>query len=381
VSKKTIAVFDMSVTSTSPVGSCLLKLVTALSNDYKFVVFADEFENPAPDCIDWVKVQAPKHPVFLRFIQFNQLAPKKYKRFVRETGCVPDLIIATEGEFPDCDVCYIQFCNQAYMKRQTIKLTSLRSIARLITRRFNGYTEAKALSSAKAIVTPSDGLARELASVYGSAVKDKIVKISNPVNVKEFTDPSISDTHTLRQSLGFSSDDTVLAFAALGDFERKGLTLVLEAVSALDSSVKLLVIGGTDSEIKEYQDICNQLEITDRVNFAGFQSDIRPYLWLSDLFVFPSEYETFSLVTFQAAIAGLPIIATRLYGVEDFLRHGDNGWQIERCAESIAKTVSAAIDSPETMKSVGAQAHIDASDYDIPAFFKRWQTLLDDLLV
>ena len=59
------------------------------------------------------------------------------------------------------------------------------------------------------------------------------------------------------------------------------------------------------------------------------QSDVRPYLWSSDVFVFPSLYETFSLVTYEAAASGLPIVVSQLYGVEDLLRDGDNGFLIE----------------------------------------------------
>ena len=65
------------------------------------------------------------------------------------------------------------------------------------------------------------------------------------------------------------------------------------------------------------------------MKFVGMQGDVRPYLWSSDVFVFPSLYETFSLVTYEAAAAGLPIVVSQLYGVEDLLVDGDNGFLIE----------------------------------------------------
>lgn len=384
MSKKLIAVFDMAVIISSPIGSCVLKLVTALADEYEFVVFADQFENPYPEKITWIRVTAPQRPIFLRYMVFHYSAPKAYQKFLDDSGRTPDLILGTEGEFLGCDICYVQYCNKAYMKRQTARWTSLRAVARSITRRFNRYTEARVLSNTKVIVTPSSGLSRELVDTYGSNIKHiekKIVKISNPVDVEKFMPPESLDAISLRHDLKLTPDENVLVFAALGDFERKGLRFILEALATLkDPNTKLLVVGGTPSEIQEYEKISQQLNVMDKIQFIGFQSDIRPYLWLSDLFVFPSEYETFSLVSFQAAIAGLPIMATELYGVEDFLKPGVNGWLIERNVQSIVDGLKEAISSRQALKQRGIQAQKDATDYDVPAFIQHWRSLLQSML-
>ena len=384
MSKKLIAVFDMAVIAGSPIGSCVLKLITALADEYEFIVFADKFENPHPEQITWIRVAAPQKPIFLRYMVFHRSARKTYQKFLSESGRTPDLIIGTEGEFLQCDICYIQYCNKAYMKRQTAQWTSLRAVARSITRRFNSYTEASVLSKAKVIVTPSTGLSRELVDAYGSNIEhieQKIVKISNPVDVERFTPPESLDILSLRHNLGFAPNENVLVFAALGDFERKGLRFILEALAILrDPDAKLLVIGGTPSEIQEYQKISQQLKVLDQVIFVGFQSDIRPYLWLSDLFTFPSEYETFSLVSFQAAVAGLPVMATKLYGVEDFLKPGVNGWLIERRVQSVVDGLKEAISSRHELKQRGAQAQKDAASYDVSTFIQNWRSLLQSML-
>lgn len=380
MSKKLIAVFDMAVITSSPIGSCVLKLVTALADEYEFVVFADQFENPYPEKITWIRVTAPQRPIFLRYMVFHYSTAKAYQKFLRDSGRTPDLLLGTEGEFLDCDICYVQYCNKAYMKRQTARWTSLRAVARSVTRRFNRYTEARVFSKAKVIVTPSSGLSRELVDTYGSQIEHierKIVKISNPVDVEKFIPPESLDIVPLRRNLGLTLDENVLVFAALGDFERKGLRFILEALATLqDADTKLLVVGGTPSEIQEYEKISQQLKVSEHVKFIGFQSDIRPYLWLADLFVFPSEYETFSLVSFQAALAGLPVMATQLYGVEDFLKPGVNGWLIERSTHSIVDGLKEAISSRQALKQRGVQAQRDATEYDVPTFIQNWRSLL-----
>ena len=51
--------------------------------------------------------------------------------------------------------------------------------------------------------------------------------------------------------------------------------------------------------------------------FVGRETQVRPFLWLADAFVFPTAYEAFSLSILEAA-AGLPLIVTRVDGVGDF---------------------------------------------------------------
>ncbi len=119
-------------------------------------------------------------------------------------------------------------------------------------------------------------------------------------------------------------------FVALGQFERKGLPLLLQALGTPGMErVKLVVVGGEADLIARYGEEAAKHQLGNRVKFAGMQSDVRPYLWSSDVFVFPSLYETFSLVTYEAAASGLPIVVSHLYGVEDLLVDGDNGFLIE----------------------------------------------------
>ena len=381
LNQKSIAIFDLSITGDSPAGSCILQLIKSLSADYHFVVFADRFENPASEVVTWVRVPIPSRPVILRYVAFKYLAPVYYSRFIQR-HYRPDLAIATEGEFSDCDICYVHFCHRAYLDQQILKLSSLRRVVRFINHHFNARAEAQSLRHAKATVVPSLGLARELSKTYGSAIPGVIKTIPNPLNVDSFTRPDLHRSSQLRAQLGWAADDIVLAFAALGDFERKGLALVIQALSELNApQVKLIVVGGNKALICNYKNECDRLNLSEQVHFAGFQSDIRPYLWLSDLFVLPSAYETFSLVVFQAAIAGLPIMATQLYGVEDFLKPGINGWLVERSSTSIENALKDAIKHRSQLKEMGRQAHTAASQYSICRFVEQWRKLLSTSLM
>ena len=88
--------------------------------------------------------------------------------------------------------------------------------------------------------------------------------------------------------------DLVGLFVALGQFERKGLPLLMQALATAGMErVKLIVVGGEADLLARYREQAEKLGIGDRVRFVGMQSDVRPFLWSSDVFVFPSLYETF----------------------------------------------------------------------------------------
>jgi glycosyltransferase involved in cell wall biosynthesis len=227
---------------------------------------------------------------------------------------------------------------------------------------------------------PSQGLATEVGQTYPLAQK-KVLQIPNPIEVQRFARPADFDAAELRTDLGIAPTDRVIVFSALGDFDRKGLEPLLRALALLpDLPIKLLIVGGSPPEIKEYRGLCDRLHLTDRVVFTGFQADVRPYFWAADLFALPSKYETFSLVTFQAAAAGLPVLVTQLYGVEEFLQAGRNGWLIDQEPSSIAAAIRQAIHDPIRLAQVSQAAQIDAAQYDIAVFVERWRSLMQSFL-
>jgi glycosyltransferase involved in cell wall biosynthesis len=347
-----------------------------LHEEFDFVVFADRFENPAPGRITWVRVPLPRKPVLFRYLLFKWTAPFYYQQYLKRQA-KPQLIISTEGQFSECDICYAHFCHKAYLERHTIQASLLRKWFRQLTRQFNAAIEAKAFEQAKVIVVPSRGLTQELAQTYGPGVWAKVVEIANPVDVQQFAYPSSFDAAVFRATLSLTPADKVILFSALGDFDRKGLEPLMQAIATLeDPQIKLLVVGGTPEEIREYTAIRDRLDLSAQVLFVGFHSDIRAYLWMSNLFALPSRYETFSLVTFQAAAAGLPLLVTPLYGVEELIEPGVNGWLVERKVTSLVGALQEAMRDRSQLILMGNAAHTAARRYDKAVFHERWRSVL-----
>ncbi|MDI1247858.1 MAG: glycosyltransferase [Lacunisphaera sp.] len=71
-----------------------------------------------------------------------------------------------------------------------------------------------------------------------------------------------------------------------------------------------------------------QLGLADRVQWSGWQPGSAGLLGEVDAIVVPSDREPFSMIALEAMFAGVPVIATRGGGPEDFIIDGKNGWLV-----------------------------------------------------
>ncbi|BBM69081.1 hypothetical protein RmaAA213_09270 [Rhodothermus marinus] len=180
--------------------------------------------------------------------------------------------------------------------------------------------------------------------------------------------------------MGLAPTDIVVSFTALGAFEHKGLHLVIDALERLPTNVKLLVIGGKEHELKAWKNKARTRGLNTRVLFVGMQSDIRPFLWASDVFVFPSAKEIFPLAVLEAAAAGLPLVVTRVYGVEEFMRNEEMGYIVERSVTSISEALLRFANlSPEMRLVMGKRARSAVEDYSFASFINKWIGVLESM--
>lgn len=112
--------------------------------------------------------------------------------------------------------------------------------------------------------------------------------------------------------------------------------LVLEALARLppETKVRLIHIGGAldtpESRACE-RDLRAQTEklgLSHRVEWRGWQPSSARLLAEVDAVVVPSDGEPFSMIALEAMFAGVPVIATRGGGPEDFILEGVNGWLV-----------------------------------------------------
>ncbi|MFC5791185.1 glycosyltransferase family 1 protein [Agromyces tardus] len=184
----------------------------------------------------------------------------------------------------------------------------------------------------RAIVALTSREAALLVEVYGR-VRAPIHVIPNGVDVDRFRPGEPSERAVLRDELGIAEDATVAIFIG-HEYERKGLSIAIEALP-LAPGVVLLVVGGTRDMVRKARADVDRAGLGERVVFAGEQSDPVPFLHASDVLVLPSAYEANALVVLEALACGLPVVSTPVGFAPDLVVDGETGFIVDRSAASV----------------------------------------------
>lgn len=374
--------FHQTVISRSAIGNLHLRLLEAACGEHEFTVFSILFENPRPVRIRWVRVPVPKRPAVLAFLTFHLAAPLWYWWYRLRRGVRFDIVQFVSSDLSFGDISSSHFCNRSYLRHhwKPSRSAGRRRLSHWLLYRLGALTEPLAYRRARLIAVCSQGLGKEIGEEYPFA-KGKIRVCHNGVDVRRMQRPDHFDRARFRATLGVSPEDTVLSFTALGAFERKGLPLLLQGMSLIGNpNLKLLVVGGPADMISQYRLRAAALGLGNSVTFVGNQDDVRPYLWASDGFAFPSHYEAFPLAVLEAAAAGLPLIVADLSGVEEFLKDGVNGILFaERSPEGIRQGLSRFLEmSAEERREMGARSLHAASCYSLERFVSTWRDIYQE---
>lgn len=220
-------------------------------------------------------------------------------------------------------------------------------------------------------VAVSQRVVQELMALH-NVPRERIVVIPNGINLDRFH-PSEADRANIRAEFNIPSDAPLLLFAG-HEFERKGLRHVIDALDKLPPDVRLLVVGSDKTE--PYKKRATEVGADDRVIFAGARSDMPALYSSADAFVLPTAYETFSLVCMEALACRVPIFATMVGGIEDYLEDGANGFAIEPDGADIAEKISRVLENPALLSRLREGAYATAQQFGWPAIAKRYEMLL-----
>ncbi len=108
--------------------------------------------------------------------------------------------------------------------------------------------------------------------------------------------------------------------------------------------VKLLMVGD-GPERSRMEQICRERGLCDHIQFLGKQQNVEQVLACSDLFLLPSEDESFGLAALEAMACGLPVVTTNAGGLPEVNIDGQTGFTVDvgdtiAFADRIARIIS-----------------------------------------
>ncbi len=166
--------------------------------------------------------------------------------------------------------------------------------------------------------------------------------IPNGVDVSIFDrDYPADELESLKNKYGGKNPEDIFLITTSRLVVKNGIADVIKALEILPSNIKFLVLGVglLESSLRKLAQVCG---VSDRVIFVGqvSYSEILKFLKISDIFIRPSLSEGMGNSFIEAMAAGLPVIATRVGGIPDFLFEGQTGISCEvKSPKSIAEKV------------------------------------------
>lgn len=143
-----------------------------------------------------------------------------------------------------------------------------------------------------------------------------------------------------------------------------------------------LLLAGEGPERARLEAMAKDLGIGARVLFLGFRDDVESVLAASDVCIFASEREGLPRALVQYALAGKPIVATRLPGIERVLHDGSNGYVVAADAfDDFSERLEALILDDALRTGMAEQSRtIDFSDWDGRRMTDQLEAVYEKLL-
>ena len=143
----------------------------------------------------------------------------------------------------------------------------------------------------------------------------------------------------------------------------------------LEIPAKLMMVGDGPEKEKAEQ-MCQDLGILDKVIFFGNSSEIDKILSYTDLFLLPSETESFGLAALEAMACGVPVISSNSGGLPEVNFDGISGYLSDvGDVDSMAKNALKILSDDATLKQFKENALQTAKQFDIENILPMYEDL------
>lgn len=204
-------------------------------------------------------------------------------------------------------------------------------------------------------------------------IKNEIVVIPNFIELNKSIDNTKTPCYRSR-----IAEDHERVITHISNFRKvKRIPDVIRVFHKVQQQIpaKLMLVGD-GPEIEKAEQLCLQLGILDKVIFFGNSSEIDQILSYSDLFLLPSETESFGLAALEAMALGVPVISSNSGGLPEVNFNGISGYlsnvgDVEEMAQNALKILS----DESTLKEFKARALETAKQFDIKNILPMYEEL------
>jgi N-acetyl-alpha-D-glucosaminyl L-malate synthase BshA len=231
-----------------------------------------------------------------------------------------------------------------------------------------------AINMSDAVTAVSENLKQETLKYFN--IKNEIKTISNFIDMSLYQQ---KEDMKLRNQFA-KKDEFILTH--ISNFRKvKRVEDVVNIFNKVSEEIpaKLLMIGDGPERLKAEQ-LCRQLGVTKKVKFLGKLKVIEKVLSISDVFILPSETESFGLVALEAMASKTAIISTNSGGLPEVNIEGKTGFMSDvGDINKMAKDAIALLNDVETLNIFKNNALAHAKTFDLPNILPQYEAVYQQL--
>jgi glycosyltransferase involved in cell wall biosynthesis len=157
---------------------------------------------------------------------------------------------------------------------------------------------------------------------------------------------------------------------------------VVKSLKFFPENIKFIVLG-TGPDLKKLQNLAKKIEVEKRIIFLGQinHEEMPKYFKISNIYIRPSLSEGLGSSFLEAMAAGIPVIATSVGGIPDFLRDGETGLFCEvKNPKNIAEKVKILLKNNELRKKIVKNAkEMILRDYDWNLIAEKMRNIFEKI--
>ena len=228
------------------------------------------------------------------------------------------------------------------------------------------------INESDVVTAVSDSLKKETLELFD--IKNEIEVIPNFIDTKKYA----HDYTDCQRSLMAQDHERIVTH--ISNFRKvKRIADVVAIFHKIQERIpaKLVMVGeGPEREKAEIQ--CEALGITDKVLFLGNSNEIDRILCFSDLFLLPSESESFGLAALEAMVNEVPVISSNTGGIPEVNIHGQTGFlSLVGAVDEMAENALSILQDPEVLAQFKKRAVQAAQKFDITNILPLYEAVYE----
>ncbi|MCR4276202.1 MAG: glycosyltransferase family 4 protein [Candidatus Parcubacteria bacterium] len=185
---------------------------------------------------------------------------------------------------------------------------------------------------------------------------------------------------SIRREFGLRSSDKVFLNVARLSWQ-KNHELMINAFARLNqlrNDCRLIIVGDGDNREPMREQI-RSLGLDEQVLLVGERKrkDVETFYCISDFFLLTSRHEGFCITAMEGLAFGMPLLSTRVAGVSEYLKDGENGFFVDSDPADIAEKMNKVADfSEEQIHSFAVSGMETARAYSLERYIQAYRDML-----